>query len=60
MAVVLMDRVDLGPGAGGYQFRIEKATSHDHEIYEEGKRLQEMVRQQAQPQEKESQDEGQE
>ena len=33
MAVVLMDRVDLGLGTGGYRFRIEKATSHDHDIY---------------------------
>jgi hypothetical protein len=54
---VLMDRVDLGLGTGGYRFRIERVTTTTST---EGKRFQEIVRPQAQPQEKESQHEGEE
>ena len=56
MAVVLTDKVDLGPGVGGYRFRIEKPTSHDRELYEAGKRFQEIVRQQTQTPEKVAQE----
>jgi len=48
MAVVLTERVNLGTGAGGYRFRVEKTTSHDLELYESGKRFQEIAREQSQ------------
>lgn len=58
MAVVLTERVDLGPGVGGYRFRIEKPTSHDRDLYEAGKRFEEIVRRQTETREKAAQDVG--
>jgi hypothetical protein len=47
MSVVLTERVNLGAGAGGYRFRVEKTTSQDQELYRQGKRFQEIARQQS-------------